>query len=588
MSKALDIPSHRAFAVLAVAAPLAACWSALQLGFVSDDFLILARLDRFDGLRNPLAYFGLRHFDYYRPLAFLSFALDRSLWANRAIGYHLTSLALHALNALLVFSLARRMMGAWPALVAAVLFAVHPSHHEAVYWLSARFDLLAASCFLVGLLALGRSGIRNDLAAAGAFLAAILSKESAIAFPVVAVGFTVLVQQASPARVFRQLSCFATVGVLYVWMRHAAGLAAAGGWSRVPKLAVMAALVAIAVHAARKGWPHVAAQLRASRLQVSTAFIVAAALAGVVAMSETVGAPFRLVLNAVGFAAAHLASPIGLDALVGNLPGWFWLAGWVALGAVAVLASAAWPMLTGRPEPPFLLLFLTAALVPVSSMTEGTRYLYLASVPAALLAGLAAEGVPRRWAPAFAVAVGAAIAVGGWDLHQRAADWRWAAAMTEEAAAAISAGLGARCDGRSVVLVTAPTRPRGVYANVNIESLQRLQACSPERVYTLIREGHDSAEVDAAWKGANELVLHVSSYRGGFTASRDLRTFDVPIDRATPTLLSNGFGTIEAWPRAGGLDVRIAVGPAAAVSESAWFVFGHSGLRWLPRPPGSP
>ena len=588
MSAGPRVPSHRAPALLAAlsvaALVLAVCWPALRAGFVSDDFLILARLEGLEGLRHPLAYFGLRHFDYYRPVAFLSLALDWELWADRAAGYHLTSLALHALNALLVLALARRMMGVWPALAASALFAVHPSHHEAVYWVSARFDLLAASCFLAGLLALRLPGLGGDLAVSGAFLAAILSKESAIAFPVVAIGFAVFVQQARPARVFRQLLWFAAVGGLYMWMRQAAGLAAAGGAARVPKLAVMGALVAFAAFTAHRGWTRVAAQLRSSRVQASAGLIVAVALAGILAISDSVGAPFRLALNSVGFAAAHLVSPVGLDALVGNLPGWFWVAGLVALGGVAVLAAAGWPVLAGRPERLFLVLFLAAALVPVSSMTEGTRYLYLASMPAALLAGLAFAQVSRRWAPVLAVVVVAAIAVGGWDLRARGADWRWASEMTEAAATTINAGLGARCDGRDVVLATAPTRPRGVYANINIESLQRLRACSPERIYTLIRAGHDDPYVEAAWSGPNTLELRINPYRGGFVASRDLRTFDVTLDAARPALLATPLGTIEARPRTGGLDVRIAVQSALETGEAAWFVFGRGGMRWLPRP----
>ena len=592
MSRGPDVPAHRAFALpaaLAVAAVvLAACWPALRAGFVSDDFLILTRLDRFEGLRNPLAYLGVRHFDYYRPLAFLSLALDWSLWADRAVGYHLTSLALHTLNALLVLALARRFMGVWPALAAAALFAVHPSHHEAVYWISARFDLLAASCFLVGLLALGRSGMASDLAAAGAFMAAILSKESAIAFPVAAVGFTVLVQQARLARVFRQLACFAAVGVVYMSLRQAAGLAAAGGAARVPKLAVMGSLIGTLLYVAYRGWPRVKAHLRSSRRQGSFAIMAAAAVAGILAMSDSAGPPFRLALTSIGFAAAHLASPVGLDALVGDLPGWFWVAGWIVLIGVAALTAIGWLSLTGRPEFGFLVLFLAASLVPVSSMTEGTRYLYLASMPAALLAGLAAERVPGRWATALAWVVAAAVALSGWDLRARGADWQWASAMTRAAAATIRAGLGGHCDGRSVVLVTAPTRPRGVYANLNIESLQRLQSCAPERVYTLIREGHDEPHVEAAWTGASELSLRVSPYRGGFVGSDDLRTFDVRIDAARPARLSNPLGTIETRPRTGGLDVRIAVDGTLAMAEGGWFVFGRGGLRWLPRPSDSP
>ena len=321
---------------------LAACWPALRAGFVSDDFLILARLDRLEGLRHPLAYFGLRHFDYYRPLAFLSLALDWDLWADCAAGYHLTSLVLHALNALLVLALARRIMGVWPALAAAALFAVHPSHHEAVYRVSARFDLLAASCFLAGLLALRLPGLGGDLAASGAFLSAILSKESAIAFPVVAIGFAVFVQQARPARVFRLLLLFAAVGGLYGWMRHAAGLAAAGGAARVPKLAVLGSLAALALYTAHRGWPRVAAQLRSSRVQASAGFVVAVALAGIVAMSDVFGAPFRLALNSVGFAAAHLASPVDSMPSSATCPAG---SGWPA--GLRWEARPCWPRLAG-------------------------------------------------------------------------------------------------------------------------------------------------------------------------------------------------------------------------------------------------
>jgi hypothetical protein len=160
--------------------------------------------------------------------------------------------------------------------------------------------------------------------------------------------------------------------------------------------------------------------------------------------------------------------------------------------------------------------------------------------------------------------------------------------MTEAAAATINAGLGARCDGRDVVLATAPTRPRGVYANINIESLRRLRACSPERIYTLIRAGHDDPYVEAAWTGPNTLALRISPYRGGFVASRDLRTFDVTLDAARPALLATPLGTIEARPRTGGLDVRIAVQSALETGEEAWFVFGRGGMRWLPRPTDSP
>ena len=46
----------------------------------------------------------------YMPVTWMSYALDRSLWDGDASGYHLTSLLLHVVTALLVLALARRLL----------------------------------------------------------------------------------------------------------------------------------------------------------------------------------------------------------------------------------------------------------------------------------------------------------------------------------------------------------------------------------------------------------------------------------------------------------------------------------------------
>ena len=122
---------------------------ALGLSFTSDDFFILDRIKTLGGLHDPLAYFQrLGFFEYYRPLAFLSHAIDWTIWGPRAMGFHLTNVALHAMASLLVAVLGRRVYGSQVALVGGLLFAVHPASHEAVYWIAARFDLLA-TCFML-------------------------------------------------------------------------------------------------------------------------------------------------------------------------------------------------------------------------------------------------------------------------------------------------------------------------------------------------------------------------------------------------------------------------------------------------------
>ena len=50
------------------------------LGFVSDDFMILQRLEAADGIRGVASFFDQSYYDYYRPLGFVSFAVDWTTW----------------------------------------------------------------------------------------------------------------------------------------------------------------------------------------------------------------------------------------------------------------------------------------------------------------------------------------------------------------------------------------------------------------------------------------------------------------------------------------------------------------------------
>ena len=92
------------------------------------------------------------------PLTRLSWMLDADLFGMEPWGFHLTSLVLHGLNALLVFVLFARLTGAiWaPAFVAAI-FALHPLHVESVAWAAARKDVLSGLFALLALLAYERS-----------------------------------------------------------------------------------------------------------------------------------------------------------------------------------------------------------------------------------------------------------------------------------------------------------------------------------------------------------------------------------------------------------------------------------------------
>ena len=75
----------------------------------------------------------------YRPLATLTYWLDHRIGGSEPSAFHRTNLILFALSAVLVFAVARRVLGSvGMAAAAALLFAVHPIHMEAVNWLANR------------------------------------------------------------------------------------------------------------------------------------------------------------------------------------------------------------------------------------------------------------------------------------------------------------------------------------------------------------------------------------------------------------------------------------------------------------------
>jgi len=164
--------------------------------FVGDDFAFIGRYATFPfsdwpGLFTHTWQAGLFAVDLreIRPLNALAFMIDARLWGAEPFGYRLTNLLLHAGCATLVGALGweisrtRRV-----AVLATLLFALHPIAVPAVGWISGRVDVLSTLFMLGAVLALVRWRLRAEagrrtLAALGFCLAAALfTKESALVF----------------------------------------------------------------------------------------------------------------------------------------------------------------------------------------------------------------------------------------------------------------------------------------------------------------------------------------------------------------------------------------------------------------------
>ncbi len=89
----------------------------------------------------------------YVPLTTLSFAFEYLFFQFNPYFYHLDNLLLHLSIAWLIYLFLRKLsLSVRTAGLAALLFAVHPMHVEAVAWVSARKDVLYAFFYMLALL----------------------------------------------------------------------------------------------------------------------------------------------------------------------------------------------------------------------------------------------------------------------------------------------------------------------------------------------------------------------------------------------------------------------------------------------------
>ena len=83
----------------------------------------------------------------YYPLLYTAFWAEHRLWGDAVVGYHLVNILLHAVAACLVVAVVRRL--AVPgALLAGLIFALHPVGVESVAWISEQKNTLSAVFYL--------------------------------------------------------------------------------------------------------------------------------------------------------------------------------------------------------------------------------------------------------------------------------------------------------------------------------------------------------------------------------------------------------------------------------------------------------
>ncbi len=223
-------------AALVAAATLVVFLPALGNGFVNwddDENFLWNPHYRGLGWANLRWMFTAVHQGLYVPMAWVTLGLDHVLWGMNPVGYHLTSVVLHALNAALLYLVAARLLercerseppsraggqspgartwrseppsraggqspGArtWqmPAASAALFFSLHPLRVESVAWVTERRDVVAGLFTLLTVLAYLHAQPAGDggrlrrgwyWTAVAAFGLALLAKSIVVGLPLV-------------------------------------------------------------------------------------------------------------------------------------------------------------------------------------------------------------------------------------------------------------------------------------------------------------------------------------------------------------------------------------------------------------------
>lgn len=191
-----DISGNRAgsgaLVLLRVAAIAAAgAWvyaPAIRGGWIWDD---LEEVAANPALRDPAGlaniWLGRSGADYL-PLKSTLQWVEWRLWGDSTLGYHLVSLGLHVLSALLLWRLLSKL-GVRSAWLGGLVFAVHPVAVESVAWVAELKNTLSLPPLLLAMgayAAFDREGRRRDLLLAAAwFTAAMLCKSSVVMLPLI-------------------------------------------------------------------------------------------------------------------------------------------------------------------------------------------------------------------------------------------------------------------------------------------------------------------------------------------------------------------------------------------------------------------
>lgn len=216
-------------------------WPTLHNGFIWDDDLMVTEnsfVKSATGLHD--FWFSNKPTDYF-PITYSDLWIEWRLWGMNATGYHATNLILHAINALLLWGVLRKIIGLTKVVGAldlawfgAALYALHPVNVATVAWIAERkntlamlFALLSAYCYFST--DSEKKSQRFYIGSLFFFVLSLLSKTAGVMLPAVFLCIAWWKRGFTKRDVLRTVPFFAIaffMGLTTIWFQNHKALAA--------------------------------------------------------------------------------------------------------------------------------------------------------------------------------------------------------------------------------------------------------------------------------------------------------------------------------------------------------------------------
>jgi protein O-mannosyl-transferase len=360
--------------VLALAA-LAAFWPAMRNGFVNwDDPVVLVGNPHLGTSSAVRWAFSTTLIGHYQPLAWLVWSAVTSHFGRSPAAFHSVSLAVHVANGILVYGLTLQLgdftrlgpvQGRGAAVLAGLLFLLHPTSVETVAWASAFPYVLSLFALLLSF----RTYVSGHVGLSCALYAAsLLARPAALGYPLI-----LLIADRYPLNRQRRTSLRRLVV------------------EKAPFAALAAAAAAVEWHAR------------------DVASVQEVGLVARAAMAAT--APFVYVWRTLCPIRLSPLHPLPLAPSSDLVPLAIGIAAVIATSALAWSVRQRWPLVGTAWVVYVTLLAPVAGLAPSGLQATADRYMYLPTVVAAIVVGLTIARLLTERVLGIAVAATATAAV---------------------------------------------------------------------------------------------------------------------------------------------------------------------------------